>query len=142
MSDVSNQSGPVSESEGAADDRRQFMKTSAKFAGVLAALGLSQEAVLGSAAEPQRRAAGAGQLRDKTVTLSAREQALGSVLQQGIRLKSMSAAIERSSAKDLLTASDRAALATLDDRDLAALARIDGKLKDKIGAAAHGIGIF
>jgi hypothetical protein len=142
MLEASKQSPPVSESEDTADDRRQFLKTSAKLAGVLAALGVTQEAVLGRAADQPRRAPAEGQLRDRTVTLSAREQALGSVLQQAIRMKSMSAAIEKSPARGQLTAADRAALATLDERDLAALARIDGKLKDKIGAAAVGIGVF
>jgi hypothetical protein len=144
MMEASKQASLDSGLEDPADDRRQFMKTAAKFAGVLAALGLSQEAVMGTAAERRQRepAAGTAGFRERTVKLTAREQALGSVVQDAIRSKSMSAAIERSPAKAELTAADRAALNSLDQRDLEALGRIEQKLRGKIGDAAHGFGIF
>jgi hypothetical protein len=112
------------------EDRREFMRVAAKFAGVLAALGITAEAWASGTTAPGAPMPGAkGEQMIKLNPAQSRKLATD-VLKDAIRTGDLDASLGKHKAAGRLAPGDLQAIKGLDKADLQALNRIQGKLGD------------
>jgi hypothetical protein len=114
------------------ENRRGFVKSAAKVAGVLAALGLTQEALVATAeAQDDER--------------KKRAQSIAALMKHAVETQDMGAAIKVHGKNAKLTQQEHKALASLSKEDLGHLAKIQKMLAPihrGVGGVADGAGVF
>jgi hypothetical protein len=109
------------------EDRREFMRVATKFAGVLAALGITAEAWASGGATVAPVPGAKGEQMLKLNPAQSRKLA-SDVLKDAIKTGDLDASLGKNKAAGRLAPGDLQALKGLDKTDLQALNRIQGKL--------------
>ena len=116
------------------EERREFLKVAAKFAAVLAALGISGEEWAGIARAGELKAPGEIKLRpgagehkgELKIGRAATKQDVAIIVQDAIKSRNMEEAIKKSTAK--LSENQVKGLRSLTPQELETLSRVQGKL--------------
>ena len=129
----------------AAEERRHFLKTTTKFAGVLTVLGLSGDAwlevVRAQVKTPSVKQGLASPPKGMTVALTARQQTLGNILADAIGSRSVARAIKKHERQINLSEAERNAFNSLTRKELDTLAAVQEKLRP-IDAGAWALKTF
>jgi len=110
------------------EDRREFMRVATKFAGVLAALGITAEAWASSTVAPSAPMPGAKSEQMLKLNPTQSRKLAADVLKDAIKTGDLDASLGKNKAAGRLAPGDLQALKGLDKTDLQALNRIQGKL--------------
>jgi len=110
------------------EERREFLRVAAKFAGVLAALGITAEAWARGADPGTLRPGIKGEAPMLKLNPAQSNRLAQQVLRDAIKTGDLDAALQKHQAEGKLAAGDLQAIKGLNREDIQALSRIQGKL--------------